>query len=284
MLVFLHLGLVAMGARRRSAGSIGARRRSAGSSADSGCATCALPEQCDTPLRWWHLGARSKYHDGNEQPICRGWIHGIGTLAAAFLMFSMVMVGVPGALVWMVACKGVVYAASASFHLVCWPTGFHERMALIADVSLVPLAILGGILPISDAGGLGVTTDCMLGAAVLALNVLLVAIQFRRGYKHLPGNSMPRSLVCVAYYVYIEIVAGRALGFDSSLWWLTPFLYGSAFLCAAGVDHFRERCTEPLVFAHHRRGVWTLHEDFHALLLISDVFSGWLGWGVVVRA
>jgi hypothetical protein len=84
----------------------------------------------------------------------------------------------------MVACKAVVYAASASFHLVCWPTGFHERMALIADVGLVPLAILGGILPFSDAGGLGVTTDCMLGAAVLALNVLLVAIQFRRGYKH----------------------------------------------------------------------------------------------------
>ena len=236
-----------------------------------------------TPVKWWHLGSYSQYHDGNAQPLLRGWIHGCGALASIPLITWMLVHGTPSSLVGAVACKAFVYAASAAFHLVCWPSHFAERVALIIDVSLVPLAILGGVLPFSVAGGLGVAHDIALGAAVLALNVLLVAIQFRRGHLHVPGDSTPRSLVCVAYYVYNEYVAGRSLGFGSPHWQVTPLLYCSAFACAAGVDKYRENCEEPIVLPHHRRGVWSLHEDFHGLLAIADVFSVWLGWVVVMR-
>jgi len=251
------------------------RRRQAASGGDAA-------HVVKVPL-WWHLGSHTQYHDGNKQPKYRGWIHGTGALAAFLLLAWMLAADTPFPLLGMVACKGIVYGASAAFHLVCWPSHYSERLALITDVSLVPLAILGGILPFSVAGGLGVANDCALGAAVLALNVLLVAFQFRRGHLHVPGDSTPRSLVCVAYYAYNEVVAGRALGFESLGWRLTPLLYCSAFACAAGVDKYRESCSEPLIFPHHRRGIWSLHEDFHGLLAIADVFSGWLGWATIMR-
>ena len=178
------------------------------------------------------------------------------------------------------ATKMAVYAASAAYHLVCWNEPHLERRALIVDVSLVPLAILGGVLPFSELGGLGIAKDCALGAFVLALNVLFVAVQFRHGPKYQPLDSTPRSIVCILYFVYNEVVAGLALGFDTVRWKLTPFFYLSAFLCAAGVDKHRESLREPLVFPHHRKGLWSLHEDFHFLLLVADLYSCRLGWNL----
>ena len=227
---------------------------------------------------WWQLGAHKFYHDGNVQPSCRGWFHGICAIASVPVLVSWILLPVPYALVGMLAAKAVVYAASAAFHLVCWRLAKTERKALIVDVSLVPLAIFGGVLPFSELGGLGLAYDCALGVAVVALNIALVAVQFRRGADRSPGDSTPRSLVCFMYYVYNEFAAGRALGFHNPLWQMTPVFYISAFLCAAGVDQFRMTCREPMVFPHHRKGRWSLHEDFHALLLIGDAFSCTLGW------
>ena len=185
-------------------------------------------------------------------------------------------------LVGMLSGKAIVYTGSAAFHLVCWSAPQAERWALIADVSLVPIAILGGILPFSSVGGLGPNGDLKLGAAVWLLNCALVGFQFRRGHRHTPGGSEPRSIVCILYYLYNEVVAGRAIGFTNPLWQLTPVLYVSAFLCAGAVDKHREACEEPLVFLHHRKGFWSLHEDFHLILLIADVFACWLGWNHVL--
>ena len=64
----------------------------------------------------------------------------------------MLASGEPGALVGAVASKALVYATSAAFHLVCWPTHAAERRALIVDVSLVPIAIWGGVLWAANKG------------------------------------------------------------------------------------------------------------------------------------
>ena len=231
-------------------------------------------------LPWWMLGAQTTYLDGNEQPLWRGWIHAMGAVMMwAVLLAWQLQTSAPcSALMLCLAFKSVVYAASAAFHLVCWQSPAAERAALIVDVSLVPVAVLGSVMPFSDAGALGVTSDLALGAAILAVNIVLVAIQFRRGHRHPPGDSTPRSLVCVSYYMYNEIICGRAIGFDTLGWMMTPVLYGTAFACAAGVDKFRESCKEPMLLPHHRKGRWSLHEDFHFMLALADAFSFWLGY------
>ena len=60
------------------------------------------------------------------------------------------------------------------------------------------------------------------------------------------------------------------------------FLYCSAFACAAAVDKHRERRVEPVVLPHHRRGFWSVHEDFHGLLAMADIYSCWLGWRIAM--
>lgn len=217
------------------------------------------------------------YHDGNPKPAFRGFVHLWGSSLAVPLIAYLLFAAAPLPLVLCVAGKAIVYAASAAFHRGAWHSALDERWAMVVDVALVPLAICAGVMPFSEAGGLGVANDLALGAAVLTLNVALVALQFRNGLSHAPGDASARSLVCVAYYLYNELVAGRAAD-HHPLWRVTWLLYVPAFACAAGVDEFRERGAEPLVLPHHRKGRWSLHEDFHAALLLADVYSGWLGW------
>ena len=228
---------------------------------------------------WWRLGVHKKYHDGNISPACRGWIHALSAaMALPLLGWWTAEPAVPRSLVAMLVLKVLVYAASAAFHLVAWKLPQQERRALIVDVSLIPLGILGGVLPFSDEGGLGFATDFALGAALTLLNVVFVAFQFRHGPSFQPGDSGPRSLVLVGYWLYNEVVAGRVLGFDNWLWQLTPVLYLTAFACANGVDAHRAKVAEPVVLPHHRKGVWSLHEDFHLMLLIADAFCAWIAW------
>jgi len=109
--------------------------------------------------------------------------------------------------------KGLLYGASALFHLVPWRTRRGERTAMTVDVALVPLGIFGGIVPFSAAGALGAPIgaaaafwrDVALGGGVLGLNVALVAWQMPRSARAPPGDATARSLVCLLYYIYNQV-------------------------------------------------------------------------------
>jgi hypothetical protein len=94
----------------------------------------------------------------------------------------------------------------------------------------------------------------------------------------------------VVYYVCSELALySLCVGFDrpfleplrnisttpwhTLLWYGTPVFYVSAFVCGGLVDEFR--MNECVCFPHHHwlRGKWTLHEDFHFLLLIADLLA-----------
>lgn len=232
------------------------------------------------------FGLRRTYRDSYPRPLFRGWIHGAVTTACLIAVLWGIAAPVPLAFAYMFAAKGVSYGASAVFHLMPWTCARHERWAMTVDVVMVPVGILGGIIPFSAAAGLlddeaFLWRELLLGVAVVAVVCSLVFIQMPRDFLAPPGNGAPRSLVCVLYYIYCEIVAGLAIGFASPLWLFTPPMYCSAFMCAAGVDWYRDKQKEPVCLPHHRKGVWSLHEDFHFLLLAADLLVVYIAWGLL---
>ena len=71
---------------------------------------------------------------------------------------------------------------------------------------------------------------------------------------------------------FLEAVVGPGTeGTLARLWVAQVTTYVLGFSCGKVVDDFRMH--EPLCFPHHRRGYWTLHEDFHTLVLLADLFG-----------
>ena len=128
---------------------------------------------------------------------------------------------------------------------------------------------------------------------LLLLLLFLLSILFSGYFKFktkVPGRADLRSAVVVVYYVCSELAAySLATGFNTPFleplkhpttatwpelfWYATPVFYVSAFACGAMVDEFRMK--ECVCFPHHAwfREKWTLHEDFHFLLLLADAFA-----------
>ena len=129
-------------------------------------------------------------------------------------------------------------------------------------------------------------------SAVLLANAVAVHLQFA---SKIPGGSELRNIVLVVYYIWSELcIYSLCVGWELSpfalvydprsvpvaarLWYCTVVFYLASFACAKVVDDFRMK--ECAIFPWHWwprvRGRWTLHEEFHVLLLVADfcVLSG----------
>ena len=232
----------------------------------------------------------------------RGWLHGFITLA--LVIYLVISLGSPTTFVLgtrlqqfgFIIAKLCSYGASAYYHLVDFQSIMWLRWANIIDVAMVPMAAVAIMSCMSEGSfiGYGSMRDrwlCELGVAALAmaLNCFGVWLQFRTP---VPGSADFRSVVTVIYYLYCEAVAYRvAVGFDrgffaaviapasvsiaARIWYATIPAYCTAFGFGKVVDDFRmEEC---VCLPHHKFkslvGKWTLHEDFHVLVLVADAVA-----------
>jgi hypothetical protein len=160
-----------------------------------------------------------------------------------------------------------------------------------------PLSFFGEApLAEEDEAGRWWHAELTLLATVLALNAVAVLWQFRGA---VPGSGDPRSIILMAYYAYSEFIGYEAvhgdrtaafsslacesggdrleppswLGNPSALWRCALPAYVVAFGFGKVVDDFR--MTEPVSrwLPHHAEGLWSLHEDFHVLLTVADLFG-----------
>mmetsp|Transcript_57671 Transcript_57671/g.113583 ORF Transcript_57671/g.113583 Transcript_57671/m.113583 type:complete len:247 (+) Transcript_57671:200-940(+) len=200
--------------------------------------------------------------------------------------------------------KFTSYAASASYHLIDFTSYRWMRWANILDVLAIPLAEGGIIAACASASVLqphlerispqtfssGLRCELALFMLAFLVNGIGVYQQFKT---KVPGRADLRSATVVIYFVCSELSAySLAVGFDrpflypftseeaepptpwhTLLWYGTPLFYVSAFACGAAVDEFRMK--ECMCLPHHYwfRGKWSLHEDFHLLLLVADIFA-----------
>ena len=51
--------------------------------------------------------------------------------------------------------------------------------------------------------------------------------------------------------------------------------YTTSFYCAGLVDscNICNPPIQPIYFYHHKKNVWTIHEDMHLLILIADIIQ-----------
>jgi predicted membrane channel-forming protein YqfA (hemolysin III family) len=180
--------------------------------------------------------------------------------------------------------------ASAAYHLVDCRSKKVLRWLNIIDLLMVPPAVYA-LISGSSAGSMWGSDRCekwmnnlYLILGVCGLNAFGVWLEFRT---EVPGDAAVRSVVVILYFVWGEIVCyglavgstpfGEAisspgtLGTTARLWAAQVVTYLIGFSCGKVVDDFRMH--EPLCFPHHRKGYWTLHEDFHVFVLIADLFG-----------
>jgi hypothetical protein len=119
-------------------------------------------------------------------------------------------------------------------------------------------------------------------AIMTAVQVLCVTHQFR-GHEGLdtPSTSsdVPRSLFLLVGFIIGAATMGEATAY-SGLWWVCTATYILAFTVSAPVT--ASHMVEPFYPAipWHVKGFWSLHEDFHLLLLLADTASLVLAWQV----
>ena len=252
------------------------------------------------------------YRDSKPRPLLRGWLHGIVSLLLVVALF--VSLAYPASLlletrlqqVGLIVGKLCSYGASAYYHLVDFQSPKWLRWANIIDLVMVPMAIFAIIscgaqqpascfsliLPPETTGVMLWLCELGLAAFIMMLNGFGVFCQFST---EMPGSADLRSAVVFLYYIYSEVVlyrlsvASSGLNFldaitkseqtplAARLWCATVPLYCTAFGCAKVVDDLRMK--ECVFFSHHYwkhiRGKWTLHEEFHLLLLLADICAVW---------
>jgi predicted membrane channel-forming protein YqfA (hemolysin III family) len=250
--------------------------------------------------------------DSKPRPLFRGWLHGLLSIfLMAFLVASLTSPTTVGTILGVsqeeqlgfIVGKLLSCGASAAYHLVDCRSKRVLRWLNILDLLMVPAAVYALVSGASastpfwgadrHAKWVG---NLQLILAVAALNALGVWLQFRT---EVPGEATVRSLVVVVYFAFgtfltytlvtsssssssttssssslpfLEAVVGPGTeGTLARLWVAQVTTYVLGFSCGKVVDDFRMH--EPLCFPHHRRGYWTLHEDFHTLVLLADLFG-----------
>ena len=211
-----------------------------------------------------------RYLAGHPRPLYRGWLHSLQSLfglplALWFLYHENLEMAM------MLLCKWIVITASAIYHRFPFASPISELDAHVTDCSLIPLAIFGSIQPFAAAGLFASPSgEVLLLTAVIITNTVLTRKQFLSGKDE--QESIVRVVVCFGYYIYNELVVGRAMGWtESGLWLLSWPFYCSAMVCSGIADDARKKREEPVVFPWHWRGVWSAHEDAHLLLFLGDL-------------
>lgn len=216
------------------------------------------------------------YTDSTKpRPWCRGMLHGLETVAlciaiAAFWSHSrLVALGLLGKL-----CN---IGASAFFHLYPFRTTQGETLAYAIDMAAVPFSAVASVIPFIDQTAAGMFHELALAATVLVGNAVAVAWQTRGqvGLKPLPGsNDTPRSILVTAYSLYVVIVRIGVASAFSALW--ASFLFMALLMGLLTNPINAEHEKEPTApwARWHVRGVYSFHEDFHLVLLVTDLL--WL--------
>ena len=248
-----------------------------------------------TPIRHFRHDA---YRDSKPRPLMRGWLH---ALVAAILFVSIIasasfpdavgtVLGFRAEQLAFLIGKWCSYTASATYHTYDFRDRRWLRFWNIMDLAMCPMSLYGVIACSASASWLTKDSsqkfffEFYLFLIALSLNTFGVWLQFRT---EPPGSATFRSSVILYYYFYSEfilynLVVGERPFFaafedpnsvpvSTQLWYATVPSYMVAVIFAFNVDCFRMK--EPVCLSHHKSGFWSLHEDFHVVLFISDLVS-----------
>lgn len=227
------------------------------------------------------VGCRVReYADGKPRPLMRGVLHGLlslGLLGGAVFsarLFPAICAGLTG--------KMITYGASALFHLYPFKTVRTVTRAFVVDIALVPFSVCGaGAAFVTSAS---VVRETCIAGVVVALNLIAVIWQ-THGQVGLNTRSdrsdMPRSVIVTMYSIWVLTFVGLSAGF-AGMWPPVLALAVLAGLLAGPVGDAHE--LEPTFgwARWHALGVWSLHEDFHLLLALSD--ACWLALAAKFQA
>lgn len=168
--------------------------------------------------------------------------------------------------------------------------------AFVVDLLFIPFTACGAVVAFVREQTPGIfeydvaARESAIAFVALVLNAVAVLVQTRGqvGLKTRPDRSdAPRSVVTGAYSIWAFAFVGLSSGFDA-LWGGMVVLTIAAVVLSIGVTkaHEEEPTLEcgmggsrpPSHPVWHIRGVWSLHEDFHLVLVIADAV--WLAMAV----
>jgi predicted membrane channel-forming protein YqfA (hemolysin III family) len=235
--------------------------------------------------------------DSKPRPLLRGWLHGLLTVLLVIFLIASVSSHTVGTVlgsreqqIGFIIGKLLSCGASASYHLVDFRSAKFLRWVNILDLLMVPVAVYALVSGGSDGSILGDDDhekwiyNFYIILVVFALNAFGVWLEFRT---EIPGDATVRSVIVIVYFIWGEFVCyglavgstpfGKAIsstgtvGTTARLWVAQVITYLIGFSCGKVVDDYR--MIEPVCFPHHRKGYYTLHEDFHNFVLIADLFG-----------
>ena len=227
-----------------------------------------------------HQSTRLTNQNPHPQPKYRGVIHGLSTL---FFMSSTISSYLLNSLLpsqyhpyyWtltlLLFAKSLSYFASALLHLYPFKSVRGVTEALKFDLIAIAASIGFTALPFAST-----YSDIMQTTAITTLFIggQLVCVEWQFwGHTGLetPRNrsELPRNLLLVLQFLQTSRQIGEAM-FYSFFWKAGIFTYAVAFCLAAPVTARHKE--EPFfkVLPWHKKGIFSMHEDFHNVLLIAD--------------
>mmetsp|Transcript_53053 Transcript_53053/g.68029 ORF Transcript_53053/g.68029 Transcript_53053/m.68029 type:complete len:152 (-) Transcript_53053:258-713(-) len=126
----------------------------------------------------------------------------------------------------------------------------------------------------------------IIGGVITIINAILVYWQFK---DHVgldtpkEKSDVPRTILVVLQFAWAMFHVGSHFGFHS-LWYGAGIFYLLGFACSVPVTnaHSQEACL-PNIIPWHSIQSYGFHEDFHALLLIADIFAATMGIKILLN-
>ena len=247
------------------------------------------------------------YIDGKPKPYYRGLIHGsfffIFTLATAISFVKVLHISIEDeiedessqpdpdpahslkhlqyfGLTALFFGKALSYFASALLHLFPFKSSLFVTKALKFDLIAIAVSIGFTALPFINTRSEGLL---VFGLTVGFVIIQLLSVEWQF-FRHIgldtPENrtDIPRNFILIIQFLYTCSLIGKNLGY-SNIFWATFVAYAVSFSLAGPVTASHEH--EPVVsfFKWHKVKVWSLHEDFHAALLVSDLMMIYMAVG-----
>lgn len=208
-----------------------------------------------------------KYVDKKPKPLFRGILHGVFSIVF-FLLYTT-----NDKLSLLYFGKFISYFASAFFHLYPFTERKNALRALKLDMIAIPINMHLNIIPFCTLNEKN--HNLLLCIVFTILQIIVVNWQFTASKDYSletpKGTSEhPRGILLIIQFIYVMLFIGCKMNF-SNLWILNVILYCSAFILSIPVtmNHLEEPCY-PEILPWHTKCMYSLHEDFHLLLLIAD--------------
>ena len=212
---------------------------------------------------------RLVYADGKPRPLLRGALHGCLSVALLGGVPYAIALGHPELAIGLLG-KLITYAASATFHLYPFATVRGVTAAFVADIACVPFSLCGSALAFATSDS--VVREACIALLALVLNGLAIAwqCQGQEGLRTRSDRSdTPRSAIVAVYSLWVSVFVGLSAGFGG-LWPPCVALALLAGLLSGPVTEAHHLEPTHRWARWHRPGVWSLHEDFHLALALSD--------------